>query len=53
MKRIKEPSTWAGIGVLALAAKGMLPPSWAWLGDAASVVCGGIAGVLSEKGKAA
>lgn len=52
MKRLKEPSTWAGLGVLALSLKPILPASWAFLGDLASIACGGVAGLLAE-GKAA
>jgi len=51
-QRIKEPSTWAGLGVLFQVLKAFLPPSAHIYADALSAGAGAIAGVLPEKAKA-
>ncbi|MBN9357544.1 MULTISPECIES: hypothetical protein [Pseudomonadota] len=53
MDRIKEPSTWAGLGILAQVLKGFFP-AYALALDGVSAAAGALAGVLTEnKGKAA
>lgn len=53
MNRFTEPSTWAGLGVLAQVLKGFFP-AYALLLDGASAAAGALAGVLTEnKSKAA
>lgn len=50
MKRFTEPSTWAGFGVLFQTLKAFLPQYAIYL-DGASVIAGGLAGVIAEKGR--
>lgn len=47
MKRIKEPSTWAGLAAILLAIK-VVVPQYAMLIDAAAAAAGGVAVVLRE-----
>jgi len=51
MKRLFEPSTWAGLAVAVLGLKVILPPHWHLIVDGASVAAGGVAAVLREKGQ--
>lgn len=51
-KRIREPSTWAGFGVLLQMAKSFLPPQYHIILDGATAVAGTLAGVISEKSQA-
>ena len=52
MKRILEPSTWAGLAVVLLGVKAVLPAHWHAIIDGASMAAGGLATVLREKGQA-
>lgn len=49
MKRLKEPSTWAGIAGIFQALKGMLPQHAEVL-DGLTVAAGVLAGLVAEKG---
>lgn len=51
MHRLKEPSTWAGFGVIAQAAKALFP-TYAPVFDAVTFVAGSVAAAVSEKGRA-
>lgn len=51
MKRLTEPSTWAGFGVLAQTAKAFVPQFAIYL-DFGSMVAGGLAALLAERAKA-
>lgn len=53
MKRLKEPSTWAGLGVLCQAAKGFVPPQWHIVLDGGSGACAWLAVRLRERVAAA
>lgn len=46
--RLKEPSTWAAIGILIQIGKGFLPPHWGAVLDSASVLAATVAGVAPE-----
>lgn len=50
MKRITEPSTWAGFGVLAQTAKAFVPQFGIYL-DCLSVVAGSLATLLAERAR--
>jgi hypothetical protein len=50
MKRLKEPSTWAGLAALCQAAKLVVPPHYHYLVDGATALAGVLAGVIAEKG---
>ncbi|MFZ4878433.1 hypothetical protein ACL9RI_25385 [Janthinobacterium sp. Mn2066] len=50
MNRLKEASTWAGLGVLFQVAKAFLPPQYHICVDGASAVAGALAGVIRDKG---
>lgn len=52
MKRLVEPSTWAGLGVAAQVLKSFFP-AYAICFDGAAAVAAALAGVLAEKGRAA
>lgn len=47
-KRLKEPSTWAGIAALFQAAQVMLPPPWSLAAQAITVAAGGLAVAIRE-----
>jgi len=47
-KRLKEPSTWAGIGLILSAIAPVLPLAYATPVGALIGVCGGIAYILRE-----
>ena len=47
-KRLKEPSTWAGLAALFQAAQMVLPPPWGVVAHAATVAAGGLAVALRE-----
>ncbi|WP_158522521.1 hypothetical protein [Herbaspirillum robiniae] len=47
MDRLKEPSTWAGLGILAQVLKGFFP-AYALVLDGASAAAGALAGVMTE-----
>ena len=49
MQRFKEPSTWAGFGVLFQVAKAFIPPQWHILLDGMSAFSGALAGAMPEK----
>lgn len=49
MNRFKQPSTWAGLAAILQALKALLPQH-AMVIDALTVVAGGVAGVVNEKG---
>jgi len=51
MNRIKQPSTWAGFGVLFQALKAV-KPEYGPVFDGLSFLAGSLAGVLNEKGAA-
>jgi hypothetical protein len=48
MKRLKEPSTWAGLGVLFQAAKGFVPVQYHVVLDSGSGGCAWLAVRLRE-----
>lgn len=48
LKRLKEPSTWAGIGLILTAITPVLPLAYATPVGALIGVCGGIAYILRE-----
>jgi hypothetical protein len=48
MSRLKEPSTWAGIGLILTAITPVLPLAYATPVGALIGVCGGIAYILRE-----
>lgn len=48
MKRLKEPSTWAGIAAMLLAVSSMLPPPWGAYLHAGAVAAGALAGAMPE-----
>lgn len=48
MKRLKEPSTWAGFGVLFQVAKAFVPPQYAVVLDGLSGLAAAVAGVVPE-----
>lgn len=48
MKRLLEPSTWGGLGAIALGLKMVLPPPWCEFADAMAVCAGGLAVALRE-----
>lgn len=47
-KRLKEPSTWAGLAALFQAAQVVLPPPWSLVAQAVVVGAGGLAVALRE-----
>jgi hypothetical protein len=49
MKRIQEPSTWAGLAGILQALKAFLPQHAAII-DGLTVAAGAMAGVIAEKG---
>jgi hypothetical protein len=49
ISRLKEPSTWAGIGALVLAITGVSEELWGAISAAGIAVAGVAAVVLSEK----
>jgi hypothetical protein len=49
MKRLKEASTWAGLGILFQVAKAFVPPQYHIVLDGLSGVAGAVAGVVPEK----
>lgn len=49
MKRLKEPSTWAGLGVLFQAAKGFVPFQYHIVLDGGSGACAWMAVQLRER----
>ncbi len=51
MNRLTQPSTWAGVGVLAQVIKG-LSPTYGILFDAISAAAGALAAGLNEKSQA-
>lgn len=51
MNRLKEPSTWAGFGILFQALKA-LAPHYAPVFDAMSFVAGSVAAAVREQGTA-
>lgn len=50
MKRLTEPSTWAGFGVLAQTAKAFIPQHGMYL-DCLSTIAGALAACLAEKAR--
>ena len=52
MDRFKEPSTWAGFGILSQVLKSFMPPQWHILLDGISAATGSIAAALPEKARA-
>jgi hypothetical protein len=48
MDRFKEPSTWAGLAVLAAQAGKLVAPQWAAVFDIVSMLAGGAAVVKRE-----
>lgn len=50
MKRLKEPSTWAGLAAVFQGLKFVLPPQWHPVIDGASVAAGGLAAAMREQG---
>lgn len=50
MKRLYEPSTWAGFAALFQLARAFVPPSYQICIDGATAVAGALAGVIAEKG---
>ena len=46
--RLKEPSTWAAIGILFQVAKAVTPPQYHVIADCASTVLATLAGVTPE-----
>ena len=48
MSRLKEPSTWAGIGLILTAITPVLPLAYATPVGALVGVCGGIASILAK-----
>ena len=52
MKRLKEPSTWAGLGILFQAAKAFVPPQYHVLLDGATGGAGWLAVQLRERAPA-
>jgi hypothetical protein len=53
MKRLAEPSTWAGIAALFQVLKGFLPVHNQIYADALTVAAGSLAGALPERAKVA
>lgn len=51
MHRLKEPSTWAGFGIVLQAAK-TIKPEYAPVFDCLSFLAGSLAAAVSEKGTA-
>jgi hypothetical protein len=51
MKRLKEPSTWAGFGVLFQVLKAFVPPQYGIVLDGLSGVAAAVAGVVPETAK--
>jgi hypothetical protein len=49
MRRLIEPSTWAGVGVLLQVVKPMLPVVYQPLADALTAAAGTAAAALTEK----
>jgi hypothetical protein len=49
MKRIKEPSTWAGLAVLFQLAKAFVPPQYQFVVDTASAAAASLGVGLTEK----
>jgi hypothetical protein len=49
MKRLKEPSTWAGLAALFQLAKAVVPPQYHIVVDCATAMAGALAGVIAEK----
>lgn len=48
MKRLFEPSTWAGLAAVVQGLKFVLPAHWHAVVDAASVAAGGVAAAMRE-----
>jgi hypothetical protein len=53
MKRIAEPSTWAGIAAMFQVLKGFLPAHSQVYADALTIAAGALAGALPERTKTA
>ena len=53
MNRLKEPSTWAGLAGLVQGAKLFVPPQYHFVVDGASILAGGLAALIAEKGPVA
>ncbi len=49
MKRLKEPSTWAGLAALFQLLKAVTPPQYHVIVDGATAVAGGLAVNLRER----
>lgn len=49
--RLREPSTWAGLGVLALQAGKLIAPQWSGAFDVVAMLLGGGAVVAPERGQ--
>lgn len=52
MRRLKEPSTWAGIAVFFQLIKGFVPAQYGQVADAASALGASLAAVLPERAPA-
>jgi hypothetical protein len=52
MKRLFEPSTWAGLAAILQAAKTLTAPQHHIVLDGATALAGVVAGLLTEKGAA-
>ncbi len=53
MNRLKEASTWAGLGVMFQVFKAFVPPQYSMVLDTLSAVAGAVAGVVPEAQKQA
>lgn len=51
MDRLKEPSTWAGLGNILLPLAGILPGVAGWGVGGIAALCGGVAVWLRERPK--
>ena len=51
MKRLFEPSTWAGVAGMVLGLKLVVSPQWHPVVDVLSAAAGGLAVALREKGQ--
>lgn len=49
MDRLKEPSTWAGLGNILMPLAAVLPGVLGWVAGGAGALCGGVAVWLREK----
>jgi len=50
LKMLKEPSTWAGVGVVMASATPAMPGAWGVLTQIGAALAGGMAMALKEKG---